>query len=120
MRIIAAEAGMPPPAIFDDPAYAKTSTYHLSTSNTSSPGSGASYHDFGGFGAPMTDCYGVAYQIQEHAVQLMVTGDAKCTSRDAHRFADVVHEALRDVYALIADGAPEVRAAVVGRPKAKL
>ena len=55
--------------------------------------------------APLVDCYGVAYQIQEHAVQCMVSSDGRCATRDATRFGAVVLGALADVFALIESGA---------------
>lgn len=121
LRITAAAAGDPMPDLFSDPAYAKSTTFELSTSNTSSPGVGPAYEDFGGFGAPTVHSYGVAYQIQEQCIHAIVSSDAASTGRDANRFAGVVRQALSDVFALIEGaGAREVLAGTWSKPKAKL
>ena len=104
LRIAAGMSGTDT-TLFADPAYAKTSTFALSTSNTSTPGNGATpYFECGGFGAPEIDCYGVGYQIQEHAIQFMVSSDGRCKSRDAKRFSGVLLQALSDTLALIERG----------------
>ena len=102
LRILVAGAGLPTPDLFTDAAYARTSTWKLSTSNNSNPGRGPSYLDMGGFGPPTVESYGVAYQIQEHAIQFVASSDRRCTTRDAARFATAVSTALRDIFDLIA------------------
>ena len=113
LRIIAAMSGMDSPAIFEDLGYTRSTDFQLSTSNTSNPGIGPAYYDFGGFGAPLIECYGAAYQIQEHAIQLTISSDARCKARDADRFAKAVLQALTDVYRLIEEGAPEIGASAM-------
>ena len=113
LRIIAAMSGMDSPAIFEDLGYTRSTDFQLSTSNTSNPGIGPAYYDFGGFGAPLIECYGAAYQIQEHAIQLTISSDARCKARDADRFAKAVLQALTDVYKLIEEGAPEIGASAM-------
>ena len=108
LRIAAGMSGIQT-TIFADPAYAKSSTFALSTSNTSTPGTGSKpYYDCGGFGAPGIDCYGVGYQIQEHAIQFMVSSDARCKARDAERFCSVLLQALADVFALVKLGSDAI------------
>ena len=83
-------------------------TFALSTSNNSNPGMGAEYNDTGGFGPPLVDCYGIAYQIQEEAVQMLISSDGRCKGRDADRFAKAVEAALTDVFGLIESSATEL------------
>ena len=64
-------------------------------------------------GAPLIECYGAAYQIQEHAIQWTIASDARCKARDADRFAKAVLQALTDVYKLIEEGAPEIGASAM-------
>ena len=114
LRIAAGMSGINT-TLFADPAYAKTSTFALSTSNTSTPGNGpVPYFECGGFGAPEIDCYGVGYQIQEHAIQFMVSSDARSKSRDAKRFSGVLLQALSDTFGLVN------RAAAAMGPSSKL
>ena len=101
LRIAAGLSGIPVPALFTDPSYSKTSTWRLSTSNISNPGAGPSYHDFGGFGPPNPDSYGVAYGIQEQAIQVLASSHPECKTRDAHRFSEVILCALEDVFGLV-------------------
>lgn len=120
LRITAAMAGGGTPPLFRDPAYERTSTYALSSSNNSSPGLGGEYFEMGGFGAPLVDCYGVAYQIQDHAIACTVSSDARCAGRCASRFATVVEGALTDVFSLATAHGVEIGAALQAKPTSKL
>ena len=101
LRITAAMAGLPTPSLFTDAGYTRSTSFGLSTSNISNPGHGAAYYDFGGFGPPIRDSYGVAYTVQEHAVQFMVSSHPECKTRDAARFAGAIEAALADIFGLV-------------------
>lgn len=113
LRLIAATSGAPTPALFEDVAYTRSTHWALSTSNTSCPGRGGEYFDFGGFGTPMTDCYGISYQIQDRAISLTVCSDPRCQTRCARRFAACVLASLSDCYALVT---PELRTLLAPSP----
>src|SRR5689334_318785 len=57
----------PKPAIFTDPAYAKTSHWNLSTSQLSSE-----YFDGYGWGEVVPDGFGIAYMIKEDSLRFNV------------------------------------------------
>ncbi|KAI8868308.1 acyltransferase ChoActase/COT/CPT [Ramicandelaber brevisporus] len=85
------KAGEAKPAIFADPAYAKTSHWNLSTSQLSSE-----YFEGYGWGEVVPDGYGVAYMIKDNSIHFNVT----CLNRPGMNASAMRHylaESLRDM-----------------------
>ena len=104
LRVLASATGLTgdkTPAIFSDPAFARSCTFALSTSNVSIPGYGPSNKDFAGFGSPMVDGYGVCYSIQEERITAIVASNRGSAGRSAERFSRVISSALDDVMVLL-------------------
>ena len=101
--VAAQDAGLAssPPALFTDPAFARSTNFALSTSNMSTPGYGPEYYDFCGFGAYLEQSYGVCYAIQDSAMTFTITSRSGCETRDATRFRRVIEVALDDTVSLL-------------------
>jgi carnitine O-acetyltransferase len=107
LRIAAAAAGLPTPALFADVGYTRSSSFGLSTSNMSKPGLAKQTDDFAGFGAPTAASYGVCYDVRDNCITMLVSSDRSCRSRDAGRFGRAIQQALADVCALALGGQAE-------------
>lgn len=68
LRKMAEESGIPKPAIFTDPSYARMNHNILSTSTLVSP-----FLDGGGFGPVVADGYGVGYGTTDDGIAFVVT-----------------------------------------------
>lgn len=104
LRIVAAAAGLPPPDLFTDVGYTRSTCFGLSTSNMSKPGLPNQTDDFAGFGAPTAGSYGVCYDIRDASITMVVSSDRSCHGRDAARFGRVIQQALADVCTLALGG----------------
>ena len=99
LRVLASTAGLTgdrTPAIFADPAFGRSCTFALSTSNVTLLGLGTKYSDFAGFGTPLVDGYGVCYSIQEGRIQALVASNRGSAARSAGRFAKAIGRSLDD------------------------
>ena len=83
-------------ALFDDPLYARSSTWKISTSNVASP-----WLSHFGFGPVCDDGYGFGYQIQDDGVPLHVTSwnhsQETVTSQEMYEGVSNALEELRSV-----------------------
>ncbi|KAJ3367687.1 hypothetical protein GGF31_007147 [Allomyces arbusculus] len=81
--------------LFQDPSFALSSTFRLSTSNMS-PGT----YLYGGFGAVTANGYGCNYAVDPESFKFSVS-HWKGSSTDASRFRDTLHASLTDIYQLV-------------------
>jgi carnitine O-acetyltransferase len=81
--------------LFNDPAYARSSTFILSTSNT---GAGDLFR--GGFAPVASDGYGVNYAVDPKNIKTSISDWRSSAKTDAPRFADTVSQTLNDVHKL--------------------
>ena len=78
----------PKPAIFQDPAYAKTSHWNLSTSQITSE-----YYDGYGWGEVVADGYGIAYMVKENSLQFNLASQFL----NNHVLEHYLHEAMDEM-----------------------
>jgi carnitine O-acetyltransferase len=104
LRLAAATAGLPPPALFTDVGYTRSTCFALSTSNMSKPGLANPTDDYAGFGAPTAGSYGVCYDVRDEGIRMLVSSDRSSGGRDAARFGREILRALADVCALALGG----------------
>ena len=117
LRMAAAEMGVALPAeadIFADPAYARSTSFTLSTSQMSVFEDVEGRPAYPAFGPPVPGSYGVCYNMSAGSIAAtIVCGDAPGTAppagyvggarpKDAARFAKHLEGALRDMMALVA------------------
>jgi len=81
--------------LFTDKAYALSSTFVLSTSNT---GAGDLFR--GGFAPVTADGYGVNYAVDPKNIKISISDWKSSPKTDAPRFKDTVEQTLKDVHAL--------------------
>ncbi|RSH77156.1 uncharacterized protein EHS24_003790 [Apiotrichum porosum] len=81
-------------SLFADPAYARSTSFVLSTSNTT-PGDKFR----GGFAPVVADGYGVNYALDPKDIKIQVSDWVSSKSTDAPRFLDTVVQTLRDIHA---------------------
>ena len=78
--------------IFKDPAYARSSTFELSTSGLT-PGP----YIAAGFGATSETGYGINYMIGAKEIKMGMESKKSCKETDTSRFAREVTNSFRDV-----------------------
>eukprot|EP00127_Corallochytrium_limacisporum_P004087 Clim_evm32s157 gene=Clim_evmTU32s157 len=88
LRHMAEEHGVPTPAIFEDPLYARMNHIIVSTSTLVDPAL-----QMGGFGAVTPDGYGVGYQVQNDFIGVNVTSYGQRNPE----FVGHIVQALRDL-----------------------
>lgn len=98
------EPNEPLPSIFSDPAYARTSTWRLSTSQITSE-----YYDGWGWGEVVADGYGIAYMVKNDSLYFNIVSLKLKNDHLKHYF----NEALNEMRAVFEATIPQV-------PKAKL
>ena len=96
LRSQAGRVGVDTPALFKDPAFSRSNTWTLSTSNVTTP-----FFDAFGFGAVTPLGYGLGYQTRERALPIFVTsfysGQAKVPGNTGSKvIAEGIAQALRD------------------------
>jgi carnitine O-acetyltransferase len=83
-----------PAGFFADPAFFKSMTFKLSSSNVS-PGT----YYYGGFGAVVPDGYGVNYSISKTGINMSISS-WNGHSTDATAFREALIESMNDMYTL--------------------
>lgn len=83
--------GEPLPAIYEDPAFSRTSHWELSTSNLSSP-----YLDGWGYGEVVPDGYGLSYSIGDNYIRWTITS-LKRRTEDLKRYLEEAAIETRDM-----------------------
>ena len=96
LRTQAAEQGIELPALFKDPAFSRSNTWILSTSNVTTP-----FFDLFGFGAVSEKGYGLGYQTLPNSIPVCVSsffsGQAKVPGSTGSKvMANAIADALRD------------------------
>ncbi|KAI9104685.1 acyltransferase ChoActase/COT/CPT [Phlyctochytrium arcticum] len=81
--------------LFQDPAYLKSMSFRLSTSNMS-PGR----YFYGGFGCVMPDGYGVNYAIDTDNLKFSISCKTSCKTTDSYGFRDALERTLLDMMIL--------------------
>ena len=108
LRILAAEQGWEPHALFADKAYPKSTQFTLSTSQM--PWASQSWPGFGAYDAA---AYAVCYRFT-HCDTIFATvssrGEATGQGKDAKRFAEVIKGAFRDVMGVLERNPPPPKA----------
>jgi carnitine O-acetyltransferase len=93
MKSAALELGLPLHALFQDPAYARSNTWVLSTSNVTTP-----FFDLFGFGAVSGKGYGLGYMTLANSLPVNITsfvsGQTPATSSKA--LGKAIAQALKD------------------------
>jgi hypothetical protein len=82
-------------AVFQDPAYAKSCTFRLSSSNMS-PGT----NFYGGFGPVVPNGYGINYAIDKDALKFSISCKASCKEVSAYEFRSTLERSLKDMMEL--------------------
>jgi len=103
LRVLAAENGMAPHALFADKAYAKSTRFTLSTSQMPWP-----VEDWPGFGAYDPLAYAVCYRFTGANTIVATVASRKHTGngKDARRFSGAIKTALRDMFTLLSANPP--------------
>ncbi|KAI8925851.1 Choline/Carnitine o-acyltransferase-domain-containing protein [Entophlyctis helioformis] len=83
------------PSLFTDPAYIKSMTFRLSTSNMS-PGD----FFYGGFGPVVTDGYGINYAIGKDDLKLSMSHKKSAGTTDCFKFRSTLERTLVDMFIL--------------------
>eukprot|EP00164_Ancoracysta_twista_P003453 GFYU01004608.1.p1 GENE.GFYU01004608.1~~GFYU01004608.1.p1 ORF type:complete len:585 (+),score=155.56 GFYU01004608.1:123-1877(+) len=94
LRMIAKEAGIEMPAIFEDPAYKHEWT--LSTSQVSFPGTTVS-----SFGPVSQKGYGVCYNINPDRIIFSISSRGQTVESNSKQLASALHKALTDMAAVL-------------------
>ena len=82
-------------AVFQDPAYTKSCTYRLSSSNMS-PG----INFYGGFGPVVPNGYGINYAIDKDAMKFSISCKDSCKEVSAYAFRSTLERSLKDMMEL--------------------
>jgi hypothetical protein len=83
--------------IFTDPAYIRSMSFELSTSNMS-----PSEHFWGGFGAVVKNGYGINYGISKDHIKMSMSAWKECAETDLEAMRRQIWRALLDIEALLA------------------
>lgn len=89
MECMAAERGMPKPAIFSSPGYVKLNQSVLSTSNCGNPSL-----RFFGFGPVCPQGFGIGYIIKDESIHCMITSKR----RQTERYRDTLQAVLERIH----------------------
>ncbi|KAJ2076499.1 hypothetical protein H4R24_005664 [Coemansia sp. RSA 988] len=81
-------------ALFEDPAYALSSSYTLSTSNVTTGGA-----LWGAFAPVVPGGYGIAYSLDPDAISFRLSDWHHSTETDAPAFRDAIYATLADIHA---------------------
>lgn len=92
LRVVAAGLGKSP-KFFADPLFTQSSTWKLSTSNSS----GKDITLYGGFMSPEQDGYGVAYQLTPQSMSFTITAWNTCPDTSTAAFWATLQQALWDM-----------------------
>jgi carnitine O-acetyltransferase len=93
LRVMMRPDEMDAATLFNDKAYALSSSFVLSTSNT---GAGDMFR--GGFAPVIADGYGVNYAVDPKNIKVSISDWVSSHSTDAPRFKDTITQTLKDVY----------------------
>lgn len=80
------------PKIYQDPTFAKSSTWLLSTSQLSSE-----YFDGWGYGPVADGGYGLAYSVNERTLRFTITSENRAEHNNVNAFRHYLEEACEDV-----------------------
>ena len=100
LKMLAMENGINHP-IFEDPAYTRSTSFTLSTSQM--PWAIECYPAFGAYNP---NAYGVCYRFTNCDTIVAVVTSRKPGAKDALRFREAIREALRDIYRVLAANPP--------------
>src|SRR5687767_3249870 len=78
--------------IFNDPSYALSKHFRLSTSNLS-----LSDKFWAGFGPVVPDGYGINYNICKDSIKFSISSSRICPGTDSKQFRESIRGALRDM-----------------------
>ncbi|KJE95504.1 hypothetical protein CAOG_005952 [Capsaspora owczarzaki ATCC 30864] len=95
MRMLAIEGGLEVPALFKDPAYSRSTTFRLSTSQVPT-----TFRVAPAFGPVVPDGYGVCYNVRDDSIVFSVT-NFNDSHTDGLRLARAVFQALTDMRAVV-------------------
>lgn len=85
----------PKATLFADPAYIKSMTFRLSTSNMS-PGR----YFYGGFGPVVPNGYGINYAIDKDNLKFSISSKKSCKETNSFTFRDTLLRTLKDMMIL--------------------